>query len=489
MKTLFLWAAPLISLSVIYFVELTPGSPQVTAAAAIALWMAIWWISEAVPLAVTALLPVILFPLFGIMTGKATTSHYCNSIVFLFVGGFLVALAMQRWGLHKRIALRILASFGGHPALLLLGFMLATAFLSMWISNTATAMLMVPIVLAVILNLESQFGEDKVHRYSIGLLLSIAYSASIGGIATLIGTPPNLSFSRIFAISFPDIPGISFANWFFFAIPLTVILLLIAWGLLVLLFSPKKNNLQLDREYFIQTYRQLGPASSEEKTIFVVFSMMALLWVFRSDISAGSFIIPGWSNLLPYPKFIDDGTIAIAMAALLFLFPSKNKKGERLLDNHVFSELPWHIILLFGGGFALASGFIESGLSSYLAQQLTHLKDTPLVTMIATITLLVTFLTELTSNTATTEMLLPVLAALSVATDVNPLFLMIPATLSASLAFMLPVATPPNAIIFGTNKVRVIEMAKTGILLNLAGAIIVTLGVYFWAGLALGANP
>lgn len=484
-KNISLWLPPIISLCILLFADLDPDNPAITATAAVASLMAMWWITEAIPLAVTALLPIVLFPLLGVMNGKAVSGTYINHIIFLFIGGFMVALAMEKWGLHRRIALRILMLFGGNPKMVILGFMCATAFLSMWISNTATAMMMVPIVLAITAGLEEQINAEgertAFNQFSIGLLLSVAYSASIGGTATLIGTPPNLSFSRILAITFPQAPEISFAQWMQFAIPTTILFLLITWLLLCILFTRNLGAIKFDRNHFKTHYQNLGTASFEEKAVFSAFISMALLWIFRADLKLGFLTIPGWSNLFSDPKYINDGTVAIIIAIILFIIPSKQQPNDHILNTDVFSKIPWHIVILFGGGFALASAFLTSGLSNYIAHQLTGLSEINPLHVIASIAVMVTFMTELTSNTATTEMLLPTLAAMAVAIKVNPLLLMIPATLSASFAFMLPVATPPNAIVFACNRVRIIDMVKTGFILNLIGVVLITLSVYLWA--------
>lgn len=472
---------PLIALSIILWGNLEPEKPEITYTFAIALLMAIWWVTEAVPLAITALLPIFLFPMFGIMDGKDTASTYINHVIFLFIGGFIIALAMQKWNLHRRIALKILLITGSSPSRILFGFMFATAFLSMWISNTATAMLMIPIVLSIIQELEKNVGKENIRKYTIGLLLGIAYSASIGGIATLVGTPPNLSFARIFQIYFPDAPEINFAMWFVFALPVSVIFFLIVWGYLYLLFKPVKGSWkEVKADTLKIQYLKLGPPSFEEKAVFYAFIAVALLWLTRSEITIGTIIFPGWSNIFNSPKFINDGSIAIFVAVILFMIPSKHDKTGRLMDWETASRLPWNIVLLFGGGFALATGFKESGLSLWFGEQLSWVAQAHPIVIIFTISIMMTFLTELTSNTATTEMILPVLAGLSLSIDINPLFLMLPATLSASMAFMLPVATPPNAIIFGTNKIRMLDMAKTGLILNILGAVVITLAVYFW---------
>jgi sodium-dependent dicarboxylate transporter 2/3/5 len=473
--------APSIFLFIVIFVDLEPGKPEVSYTLAIALLMAVWWVTEIVPLAVTALIPIVLFPLFGVMNGKQVSATYFNHVIFLFIGGFLVALAMQKWNLHKRIALKILMITGTSPARILLGFMFATAFLSMWISNTATAMMMVPILLSIIQKLEEFVPKKELKKYSVGLLLGIAYSASIGGIATLVGTPPNLSFARIFQIMFPNAPEISFSDWFMFALPISITLFLIVWLYLYLIFRPKtswKNNIgNID---FGNEYKQLGPASFEEKIVFIDFVLLALLWLFRTGLNFGSVKIPGWSSIFHQPSYLNDGTVAIAMSIILFLIPSRKKKHKSIMDWNTAVKLPWGIVLLFGGGFALATGFKESGLSLWFGELLSGLGGMHPVLIILTIALGMTFLTELTSNTATTEMLLPVLAGLSVSLNINPLLLMLPATISASMAFMLPVATPPNAIVFGSNRITVLQMAKNGLILNLIGAVIITLFTYFW---------
>jgi sodium-dependent dicarboxylate transporter 2/3/5 len=479
-------AGPLLSACVLVFFDLDPGHPAVTRTAAVALLMAVWWITEAIPLAVTSLLPVVLFPTLGIMSGKVVAPIYFNHIIFLFIGGFLVALAMQKWDLHRRIALRILLLFGIRPRNILLGFMVATAFLSMWISNTATTMMMVPIALAIIMKLEETLGEEKVRKYSIGIFLGVAYSASIGGIATLVGTPPNLSFARILTISFPNAPEISFATWFFFAFPISAVFLTTVWLFLSAFFSPKKGGFKLDSAEFRRQYEKLGPLTFEEGVILVDFVLLALLWLFRADITLGAFTIRGWSNLFPYPEFINDGTVAVCMSVLLFLIPTRSGNGKRILDWKTAARLPWNIVLLFGGGFALASGFKDSGLSIWLGNQMVGVGSLHPVLIVATICLAMTFLTELTSNTATTEMLLPVLAGLAVAVKLNPLLLMIPGTLACSFAFMLPVATPPNAIIFGTQRLRISDMAKAGLALNLLGIIVITAATYLLGRLVFG---
>ncbi|PKO99936.1 MAG: sodium:dicarboxylate symporter [Bacteroidetes bacterium HGW-Bacteroidetes-8] len=480
---------PMVIIWLMVFIELDAANPKVTATFCIALLMAVWWITEIVPLAITSLLPVALFPLFGIMDGKAVSATYFNDVIFLFMGGFLVALAMERWNLHKRIALSILAFTGVSPARILLGFMASSFFLSMWISNTATVMMMLPIVMSIIGQLDSYMNNRNSTRFSAGLLLGIAYSASIGGMATLVGTPPNLSLSRIYTIYFPHLPEISFSGWIIFALPVSLILFAITWAYLFLSFKPKKGEwIDIDKLTFHNQLKEMGRTTFEEKFVFVTFTLLALLWIFRADLTIGRSVIPGWSGIFPAASFINDGTVAIFMALILFIIPSRSEKGAKILDWPTASKLPWQILLLFGGGFALATGFKESGLSLWFGNQLAGVASLHPIVIILVISLFMTFLTELTSNTATTEMILPILAGIAITTNINPLLLMIPATLSASMAFMLPVATPPNAIIFGTSRISVGQMAKTGLFLNLVGAVVITLMMYFWGSFVFNIN-
>lgn len=476
---------PALFLWITIFLDLEPGKPGVTYTLAIAMLMAIWWITEVIPLAITALLPVVLFPLFGVMNGKDVSSAYFNHVIFLFIGGFIVALAMQKWDLHKRIAIRILLITGSSPARILLGFMLATSFLSMWISNTATAMMMVPILLSITKKLEEFIEKKELKKYTVGLLLGVAYSASIGGIATLVGTPPNLSFARIFQIMFPSAPEISFSTWFIYALPISITFFIITWIYLYAIYKPGSSIKSLKGVDFKAQYKALGKATYEQKMVAIVFATLAFLWLTRAGLQIGNFNIPGWSSLFNSPAYINDGTVAVTLSIVLFLIPSK-KKGKRLMNWKTASGIPWNIVLLFGGGFALASAFKESGLSIWVGEQLSGIGGLHPIVIIAVIALTMTFLTELTSNTATTEMLLPVLAGMSVTININPLLFMLPATISASMAFMLPVATPPNAIVFGSNKITVMQMAKTGFFLNIVGVIIISLFTYYWGSYVFG---
>ncbi len=451
--------------------------------AAIAVLMAVFWVSEAIPLAATALMPLVLFPLLGISSSKTVAAHYMNSTVFLLLGGFMIALAMQRCNLHKRFALKILTLTAGRPVTLMLGFMLTTATLSMWISNTATTLVMLPIALAVIERFQQDFDADQSRRFSVALLLSIAYSASVGGMMTLVGTAPNLVFAQNYLLTTGH--SISFLSWMLFAMPVGLLMLLVLAVILMVFFLRKLPHSDRVNQLLQQEAVKMGKMSPAEQSVLVIFTITALLWMTRKGITLGSFSFSGWTAALPFGGMIDDGTVAIAMAVLMFFIPARYASGQkmRLLDERVFVELPWPVILLFGGGFALAFGFVESGLSVYLAGQLTGLKEIPLAGIVLILTAGMTLLTELTSNTATAQLLMPVLSAVAEAIQVQPLALMLPATLAASCAFMFPVATPPNAIVFGSGKVKMADMLKVGGVLNFLAIIIISILSYFLAPL------
>jgi sodium-dependent dicarboxylate transporter 2/3/5 len=340
--------------------------------------------------------------------------------------------------------------------------------------------MMLPIGMAVIVQIEHAFGKDRSRSLAISLMLAIAYGASVGGCATLVGTPTNLAFASIYKTTFPDAPAISFGQWFLFGLPLAIVLLGIVWIVLTRVFWRVDGNLTVDRTLIKSELAALGPMGREEATVLGVFSATALLWIFRSDLPIGSFTLPGWNNLAGWLHHANDGTVAITMALLLFLIPAgKASESNRLLEADVFQRVPWGIILLFGGGFALAAGFMSSGLSQHLADQFGSIEGVPPWLIVGLVCLAINFLTELTSNTATAQMFLPVLAAWSVGHGVEPLYIMIPATISASMAFMLPVATPPNAIVFGGGRVGIRDMVRTGFFLNIISVILATLLAQF----------
>jgi sodium-dependent dicarboxylate transporter 2/3/5 len=479
----FIVAGPVLFLAVLLGPELDPARPAVGRTAAVAVLMAFYWLTDAIPLAATALLPVVLFPFLGVLEANETASFYVNDVIFLFIGGFLLAGAMERWQLHRRIALRIILAVGRDPSRLLLGFMAASWFLSGWISNTATALMMVPIVMALAVEFERKGGASA-RAFTVALLLGIAYACSIGGMATLIGTPPNLALARIYTLSFPRAPEITFLGWMKFALPLSIVLFAIAYAYLRLVIV-RRPAFAFDHELLDAEYRALGPMAWEEKIVLWVFATFVALIVTRADVDLGGSVFRGWASRLGVAGFVRDGTVSVGVASILFLIPARSER-RFLLGGGAVAKLPWDIVILFGGGFALAQAFTVSGLSEFLGSRLVALRGVhPLLLLLAVCTM-ITFLTELTSNTATTQVVLPIIASLCVVLDLHPLFLMVPATISASCAFMLPVATPPNAIVFGTHRLRVADMARAGLALNLLAVLTVALVMYLFGRAAFG---
>lgn len=459
--------------------------------------MAFLWITEAIPIPVTALLPLCLYPLLGILPMTEVARNYGDENIFLFLGGFFIALAMQRWHLHRRLALHIVRAIGTSPRRLVLGFMCATAFISMWISNTATTMMMYPIALAVVLQLAAKQDNavDAAHNnFRTCMMLAIAYAASIGGLGTLIGTPPNIIFASISRRLFPEAPVVDFFRWLAFCLPLVLVFLPLCWLVLTVLVFPIKAGLFNDRHEVIDVeIQKLGPMSNGERGVLTIFLMTALAWVFRVDLELGFLTIPGWSNTLGIADKVSDATVAMIAGSALFVIPADFRRGEFLLDWANAVRVPWGVLLLFGGGIAMSAGFKATGLSAWLGERLTTLGHWPALAMIAAVCLLVTFLTEVTSNTATATIFMPIMAATAQAVALHPFLLMIPAAISASCAFMLPVATPPNAIVFASGYVSVPQMAKAGLMLNFIGVVLVTAIVYFIAvpvfGIDLGLLP
>ena len=442
-------------------------SKEANAVLASAVWIAIWWITEAIPIAVTALMPIILFPLSGGLGLNETTASYGHKYVFLYIGGFILAIAIEKWKLHKRIALTIIKIVGTNVINIILGFMIATAFLSMWISNTASAVMILPVGMAIVSQLRDNPAtiEDENLIFGKALMLSIAYSASIGGMATLIGTPPNLVLAGVVKQTYNI--EISFAQWFMFGFPIAIILLVICWVYLTrFAFKFKQKEFPGGSQEIKRQLKALGAISYEEKIVFLVFVLTAFSWITRS------FFI---EKFIPQ---IDDTIIAIFFGVLLFLLPSK-EKGVKLMDWEDAVKLPWGIVLLFGGGMALALGFETSGLAVWIGKQMTSLESVSLILLLLILITSVNFLTEITSNLATTAMLLPVLVSLASAIGVHPYYLLVGATLAASCAFMLPVATPPNAVVFGSGYLKIEDMVKKGFSMNIISILLITLFVYF----------
>lgn len=472
-----LFLGPALFIGILLFFQPSGLSGEALSILASTAWIATWWITEAIPIPATSLLPLILFPLTGGLEGGATASAYGDNTIFLFMGGFLIALSMQKWNLHKRIALIIISAIGTSTERIVLGFMTATGFLSMWISNTATSMMMVPIGMAVIYQVSDQLKleSDQVERFPFGkaVMLGIAYSASIGGLATLIGTPPNTFFAAVVN----ELYGIeiSFARWMMFGVPIVLVLLVGCWYYLVKFAFPMKlKELPGGKEVISKQRKDLGGMSSEEKIVMVVFTLTAFAWISRS------FIL---NDLNPN---INDTVIAMTAALVLFILPAPSKRGSYLLDWDTAKGLPWGILLLFGAGLAIAAGFQESGLAQWIGEQLTILDGIHLFVILLAVTALVIFLTEITSNTATATMMFPIMASLSAAIGVHPYALMIGAGVAASCAFMLPVATPPNAVVFGSGYLKIPDMAKAGFWLNITSIFIIALAVYFYMPLVWG---
>ncbi|WP_339214196.1 DASS family sodium-coupled anion symporter [Solibacillus sp. FSL W8-0372] len=465
---------PLLFILTLLFFNPEGLTPEAKGVLASTIWIATWWITEAIPIPATALLPLVLFPLTNSLDIKVTSSSYGDETIFLFMGGFMIALAMEKWNLHKRIAISIISMVGTNMDRIVLGFMIATGFLSMWISNSATAMMMIPIGLAIINQVADGLKNDNPsidtspQRFAFGkaLMLGIAYSASLGGIATLIGTPPNTllagAINKMYGIE------LSFAGWMLFGVPFAWIFIILTWIYLVKIAFPSKiktlpgGSAVIDKEK-----RDLGKASFEEKAVFVVFILAAFSWITRSFFLSD--FIPGLS----------DGIIAIFFAIVLFAIPSMNRKGDRIMDWQTAVKLPWGILLLFGGGLAIASGFVGTGLSEWIGSQLMGLEGVSVIVLIFLVAALVLALTEITSNTATASMMYPIMASLAVALGIHPYALMIAAGVAASCAFMLPVATPPNAAVFGSGYIKITDMMKAGFALNVFGVIFITLSIYF----------
>ena len=469
-KKIGLYLGPVLFILTRFFLEPEGLSDQANAVLASTLWIAIWWITEAIPIAATSLLPIILFPLSGALPLAETTSSFGHRFVFLYLGGFILALAIQKWNLHKRIALNIIKVIGTNAQKIILGFMVATAFLSMWISNTATAVMILPIGIAIIKQMKDlkNSPEDENLIFGKALMLSIAYSASIGGIATLIGTPPNLVFAGIIQEVYNI--EISFLKWFQFGLPISILLLAISWIYLTkVAFKFKQNEFNEGKEEINMQLEELGPISYEEKIVLSVFVLTGLAWILRTYL------------LNKFIPNLDDSIIALISGISLFLFQANNQEGknEKIMNWEDAVKLPWGILLLFGGGLAIAQGFQSSGLANWIAENLTQLNGFSLFIILLVLITVVNFLTEITSNLATTAMLLPILAPTAVILGVHPYVLMVGATLAASCAFMLPVATPPNAVVFGSNYLKISDMVRVGILMNIISIIIIFMMVYF----------
>jgi sodium-dependent dicarboxylate transporter 2/3/5 len=467
-KSLFLISGPLLFLAMQFFSPPAGMSESAYSLLSITLWMALWWVTESVPIAITALLPIILFPMTGAVDLQTTTASYGHKYIFLYMGGFMLAIAIEKWNLHKRIALNIIKIIGTNISKIILGFMVATAFLSMWISNTATAVMMLPIAMSIVAQLQDNPNTEKNENLIFGkaLMLSIAYSASIGGMATLIGTPPNLVFAGYVEETYGI--EITFLQWFKFGVPIAIPLLVIAWLYLTkFAFKFKQKEFPGGKEEINRLLVLIGPMKREEKLVSSIFVLTAFCWITRSFI------------LQEFFPFIDDTIIAMTAGILLFVIPASDFK-KRLITWEDAVKLPWGIILLFGGGMALAAGFQITGLASWLGAQMSVFQGLSLLVLVFVVITLVNFFTEFTSNLATTAMLLPILAPIAISLNMNPYMLMVACTIAASCAFMMPVATPPNAVVFGSGYLRIPDMIKSGIWMNIISILFLTLMVYYF---------
>lgn len=473
-------------------------SPQAHRLAAVTWLMAVLWVSQALPIAVTSLIPLVAYPLLGIQTAAEVSSAYIDENVFLFLGGFIIALGVEKWGLHRRLALHVVRVLGSGPRLLVLGFMLATAVLSMWISNTAATLLMLPIGLAMLASLRDtgRPGDDQpLQRLAGALMLGIAYAASIGGFTTLVGTPTNVQFRKIWQQTFPEAPALSAGEWMQSFVPVGTAFLLCAWLLLTWGLPEIESVRTAGRRVFTERLRQLGPPRRPELLMLTVFSATALLWIFRTPLKIGEEpLIGGWGIWVEQwllalgadPVFaataVHDSTVAILMAVLMFTIPAERDESGRvrfLMDWATAETLPWGILLLFGGGFAIAAACTQTGFSEWVGGWFGSVVGLwPPWALVATVCLLMTFLTEFTSNVATLSALMPILAATAVNIGIDPRLILLPAAISTSCAFMLPIATPPNAIVFGSGRVQMAEMARCGVVLNLCGVALMTLATF-----------
>lgn len=438
--------------------------------AGIACWMAAWWMVEVVHLLVTSFLPIILFPLLGIADAKTIAAQYMDQVIFLFIGGFIMGFAIEKTGLHKRIAFGIMGKIGTNPTGLLAAVMLSAYLISNWISNTATTMLLLSAVTAIVQNLGMEPGGKQ--KYPAALLIGLAYAASIGGMATLVGTPPNMVFMGFYNEHFPGQTNLDFFKWSRVAFPISLLMLgftfVVLWFFFIKSESLKAFKINLDR-------MSLGRWKSEERIVSVLFLSAALLWLTRSDIAIGSIQWIGWGNLFP-KDFVQDSTVAMLVSLVLMALPVRHQffnkeegKFRPILEFSDVKNLPFDIIMLFGSGFALAKGFEISGLSTWMASQLVFFKGTSLIWILIGLSVLVTVISEFASNVASIQLVLPILLPLSAVLGVDPLVLMVPATLSASLGFMLPVATAPNTIVFGTGFIKTRQMMMVGWIIDLAG--------------------
>jgi sodium-dependent dicarboxylate transporter 2/3/5 len=473
--------------------------------AAIAGLMAVWWMTEALPLSVTSLLPIVLLPMLAGSTVAESTAPYANPIVFLFLGGFLIAIAMQKWNLHRRIALLTLRRVGTHPRRIILGLMISTAFLSMWVSNTATTLMMLPIALSILTLVvensrgttapQGQTGQDlsagkaisdviddrEIRVFGVALILSVAWAATIGGLGTLLGSPPNAIVAGYISTELGE--DVGFVQWMMLGVPIVIVFIGIAWLLITrVIFRFALREIPGGKELIDTEISKLGTMSQGEKTVLAVFASAAFLWIFPGLISN----IGAVSTAMPWLGTLDDTVIAIGAGIVLFMIPADRKGNMTLVWKDAEDGLPWGVLLLFGGGLALAGAVARTGLDAWFGEQVSGLGALPIVLLIAAVVAIVLLLTEITSNTATAATFIPILGGVAIGIGMDPETLLIPAALAATCAFMLPVGTPPNAIVYATGNVKISEMVRGGIVLNIVGVILITMFTVLIGPFALG---
>jgi len=479
--------------AMMYFLTSTPPEGlNVTAWRTIGVtcMMGAWWMLEAIPISATAFLPLVLFPMLGIQTATKVAPSYAGDLIFLFMGGFVIAIAMEMWNLHRRVSLNILKIAGANPGMLVLGFMVATGFLSAWMSNTACATMMMPIGMAIISLLnngkdEKNSVDDTNRKFGICIMLGIAFSASIGGLMTPIGTPPNAvlvgQMSKIAGID------IGFGNFMMIGVPIAVVLMTITWLLLIKVFFPVKG-VNLDKAVSVvdEELEKLGPLSRGEALVMLIFVLTAACWMFRSKITGAIGTINVAGTEIVAGRVIRDSTIAMTAAVIMFVTPVSLKEGKFLVDSSVFNKIPWDVLVLVGGGLALGGALNSSGVSQYVAANMESVSNMSTIMIIAVCSTIVMLITQLASNTATANTFVPLGISIAVGIGQHPMMIAVPMAIGAGLAFSLPVSTPPNAIVFGSGLIRIPDMFKVGILANFIGIAIAIVVMYVMLPVAFG---
>ncbi len=457
---------------------------QAKSVAAVVMLMSIWWITEAIPVFATAFLPLVLYPVLEVLPAAETAANYGHNYVLMMLGGFFIAKSIETQNLHKRIALLIITFFGISRRQILISMMIATAFLSMWIANVTAAVMMFPIALSIISKEETDGSSQG--NFGTALMLAIAYSATLGGLGTLIGSPTNLILIGILEKLFPAAPPVTFITWLKVGLPILIVFLPVFAFFLIRYFKVT-GNLSNNQSIIATELKALGKTTPGEKRVIYVCLIAILGWVFREDFVVGDFVLPGWSSLLGLSEFVHDSTVSIAAAMLLFILPAD--KETRLLDWKAASQVPWGVVIIVGGGYAIAAGFQSTGLADWMGNSLAFISSLPFLLVLICIIAFVIIFTEFNSNTATANIVLPILASIAVAASINPLLLMIPATIASSIGFMMPAGTGPNTVIFGSGRVTVKDMMKCGIWLNLISLVLLTIILYVFLIPLLNLEP